>query len=177
MQCKQYQKTFKNFGNTNNLLKHFKKAHPLIYTASIERLLSPKKDRKTKDNSNYQTDDDPNAVVDTTSQADNENAPPLRKRQLQMKFLSKDAVQQNSNAIDKALVKMTCLDFQPLQIVENKGFIDYTYQLNSNYKLPSRKTLFEKLLTEHYTLACAATKEKLQTVDFIAVRFVDFGQQ
>lgn len=39
-------------------------------------------------------------------------------------------------------------DLQPLSIVENEGFREYTAKLQSNYTLPSRKTLTKKLIPE-----------------------------
>lgn len=81
-----------------------------------------------------------------------------------MKFLSKEVVQQNFKSIDKVLIEMICLDFQSLQIVENRGFQNYTYKLNPHYVLSSRKTLSEKFLIDRYSLARAARKTKRSTV-------------
>lgn len=72
----------------------------------------------------------------------NDIASPPRKRQLQMNFLSKKTMQQNSKSIDKALIEMICLDFQSLQIVENVRFQNYTYKLNPHYVL--LKKLYRK---------------------------------
>lgn len=41
-------------------------------------------------------------------------------------------------------------DHQPLSIVEDKGFVAYSKMLNSNYELPSRKTISTNMLDEHY---------------------------
>ncbi|CAB3246549.1 unnamed protein product [Arctia plantaginis] len=75
----------------------------------------------------------------------------------------------NSKNVDKALIRMVCIDFQPLQVVENKGFQDYTLALNPNYELPSRKILSEKLIPEQYSMAKKATQEMLKATDYIAL--------
>lgn len=54
---------------------------------------------------------------------------------------------------------MICSDFQPLSIVENKGFFKYSKKLQPLYSLPSRKLLSTKLLPEIYE----EVKTKLQT--------------
>lgn len=71
--------------------------------------------------------------------------------------------------MDKALLRMVCVDFQPLQVVENTGFQEYTRALNPNYELPSRKILSEKLIPEHYSLARNDTQEMLKVTDYIAL--------
>jgi len=51
------------------------------------------------------------------------------------------AVKQNM-----ALVKLICKDLQPLSVVENEGFREYSSHLNPRYKIPSRKTIRDKLI-------------------------------
>lgn len=61
--------------------------------------------------------------------------------------------------LDLSLMKMVCLDFQPLSIVENKGFQEYTRKLqetilkndNVPYKLPNRKTFTNNLMNSEYS--------------------------
>ncbi|XP_018398073.1 PREDICTED: zinc finger BED domain-containing protein 1-like [Cyphomyrmex costatus] len=186
VQCKLCKNTFKDFGNTTNMLK-LKKVHPLRYstlneegiegnssaTSASESEVSEKSDVYMQDehdaNVSTQAVASKNTTAANNAQSQSDTVPPSRKRQLQMKFLSKGIMQKNSKAIDRALVEMICLDFQPLQIIENTGFQNYTYKLNPHYVLPLRKTLSEKLLTEHYSLARAATLEKLQKVQYLSV--------
>lgn len=86
-----------------------------------------------------------------------------------MTFPSKQALKVNSKNVDKALLRMVCVDFQPLQVVENTGFQEYTRALNPNYELPSRKILSEKFIPEQYSLAKKATQEMLKVTDYIAL--------
>ncbi|CAH2104773.1 unnamed protein product [Euphydryas editha] len=64
---------------------------------------------------------------------------------------------------------MICTDLQPLQIVENKGFINFVETLNSDYVLPNRKTLSEKYLPELYQAHCSSLCNMLDTVKDIAI--------
>lgn len=57
---------------------------------------------------------------------------------------------------------MIVLDFQPLSIVENIGFLQYTNELNPVYKPPSRKVLSTKLLPEEYNMVRLHLKDVLK---------------
>lgn len=161
VECKECRKTFVNFGNTTNLLKHLKKMHPLLYTTQNEN--------ENLDESSDVESLDSLASSSTSQSNDTDQVPSKsRKRQLQMTFLSKNAIQVNSKNIDRELVNMICVDLQPISIVENEGFQKYTQELNPNYCLPSRKILSEKLLPQQYDLSKRALIDKVQQVDYIA---------
>jgi len=48
--------------------------------------------------------------------------------------------------IDNALTEMVAKDVQPYNIVENEGFVKYTYVLDPRYKLPSKTHLRDVLM-------------------------------
>ncbi|XP_063538120.1 E3 SUMO-protein ligase ZBED1 [Cydia strobilella] len=74
----------------------------------------------------------------------------------------------NQKAGDEALLDLIVIDMQPLQIVENEGFIAYTKKLNPDYILPSRKKL-TKMLEDRYNLCSVEVKAKLEGVKDIAL--------
>lgn len=53
-------------------------------------------------------------------------------------FLS--STKQTQKDIDIALDKIICTDIQPLQIVDNKGFINFVRTINFDYIITDRKT-------------------------------------
>ncbi|XP_060806471.1 E3 SUMO-protein ligase ZBED1-like [Amyelois transitella] len=64
---------------------------------------------------------------------------------------------------------MICTDIQPLQIVENKGFINFVRTLHADYILPDRKTLSERYLPQQYQLARSSLADKLEDVKNLAL--------
>lgn len=141
VQCKQCNKTFKDFGNTTNLIKHHKNIHPLIYLTTIEKTalnsstvppqISDNRNDKHRSlsieqHSNSSSSSSICEVIDSNSISKiyprcEDDQPPPSKRRLQMKLSTRNIVKVNK-IVDEALVDMICLDFQPLQIVENIGF-------------------------------------------------------
>ncbi len=43
--------------------------------------------------------------------------------------------------LDKKLMKMICVDFQPMSIVDDSGFIEYSHAMDERYQLPCSKTV------------------------------------
>ncbi|KAJ8886939.1 hypothetical protein PR048_013153 [Dryococelus australis] len=70
--------------------------------------------------------------------------------------------------IDLILVRMISIDFQPLSIIENKAFINYSKKLDPRYTLRSRKVLSTKLLEMKKTVRNHVEK-LLNSVHYVAV--------
>lgn len=66
-----------------------------------------------------------------------------RKRQLTLYGSTKGTYisENEQNEIDRILVEMIVSDFQPLSIVENKGFLKYTEKLNRLYNPQAEEKL------------------------------------
>lgn len=71
--------------------------------------------------------------------------------------------------LDKARLQMIVTDYQPLSIVENKGFINYSNNLNPHYQLPSRKLLTSVWLENLYQEEMRKIKTMLTDVANVAV--------
>jgi len=102
--------------------------------------------------------------------------PPLKppvKRQRQLRLYGSAKKNELSDAdnksIDKALIKMIVSDYQPLSIVENIGFKEYTNILQPLYTPPSRKLLSTKLLPIEYNVIVSKLKGMLRTVLNVSV--------
>uniref|UniRef100_A0A6P7H2S3 Zinc finger BED domain-containing protein 1-like n=1 Tax=Diabrotica virgifera virgifera TaxID=50390 RepID=A0A6P7H2S3_DIAVI len=94
-----------------------------------------------------------------------------KKRCKQLKLTTKNVefTEKEKRAVDRALVKMIGKDLQPLSIVENEGFRDYTEQLQPLYKLPSRKTLTNILVPEVCREISENIKSMLNQTDSVGI--------
>nr|CAI5866895.1 unnamed protein product [Callosobruchus analis] len=68
-----------------------------------------------------------------------------------------------------ALIKLIVWDYQPLRIVEDKGFREFVKKLNPLYSVPSRKMLTSKLIPELYQTEVDKLQQKLSAVDHVSV--------
>lgn len=71
--------------------------------------------------------------------------------------------------IEKKLLKMIVLDFQPLSIVENVGFLEYTKALNPLYTPPNRKKLSNEILPKAYMESATVLKTVLNEIKYTAI--------
>ncbi|KAL4142806.1 hypothetical protein QTP88_005205 [Uroleucon formosanum] len=92
--------------------------------------------------------------------------PSKRSRQLTLfgskKNIGLTEIKINDN--NKSLIKMIVFDYQPLSIVENVGFLEYTKKLQPLYSVPSRKQLTTKLLPQEYDNIYSKLKSILKTI-------------
>jgi len=64
---------------------------------------------------------------------------------------------------------MIMADYQPLSIVENVGFLEYTKKLQPLYTPPSRKLLTTKLLPDQYNIIVSKLKSMLNNVNDVSI--------
>uniref|UniRef100_A0A2S2R1Y5 Zinc finger BED domain-containing protein 1 n=1 Tax=Sipha flava TaxID=143950 RepID=A0A2S2R1Y5_9HEMI len=64
---------------------------------------------------------------------------------------------------------MITTDYQPLSIVENVGFLEYSKQLQPLYTPPSRKLLTTKLLPDQYNVIYLKLKYMLENVNYVSI--------
>lgn len=64
---------------------------------------------------------------------------------------------------------MISVDYQPLSLVENNGFLEYSEKLQPLYKPPSRKMLTMKLLPEEYNKIAAILKSTLKSISNVSI--------
>jgi len=97
--------------------------------------------------------------------------PAKRSRQLKLFGSTKhtELTIKEKNNIDKFLIKMITADYQPLSIVENVGFLEYTKQSLSLYTPPSRKLLSTKLLPDQYNIIVSKLKSMLNNVNDVSI--------
>lgn len=163
--CGKCKREFKFFGNTTNLSEHLKRKHPTL-------LLQPKPTEDTPCEEIRGTVPSTSAI-ETSSQLSTIHPPPSSKRKRQLTLYGKtqtyDIAESDQTEIDKSLVEMIVSDFQPLSIVENKGFIKYTKKLNPHYDLPSRKKITTSLIPNIYKATLSKVKNELTTACNLAI--------
>lgn len=86
-------------------------------------------------------------VVDLVDPA--QSIRPPRQRTM-ASYLPRHLRQDERKKIDKALLKLMTVDFQPFSIVEDEGFKEFVSVLNPCYELPNRKTILNFLLSAEY---------------------------
>lgn len=65
---------------------------------------------------------------------------------------------------EKLLLILFTVDFQPLSIVEHRGFGDFVHALNPGYILLSRKVISKTLMSAEYEQCLNIIKNKLKSV-------------
>ncbi|XP_030030060.1 zinc finger BED domain-containing protein 4 [Manduca sexta] len=75
----------------------------------------------------------------------------------------------SSLEVDRILLKMVCKDYHPFGIVEKEGFKRLIQALNPNYKLPTKKTLSNRLLNKYYYEVRSFVIEEINTAQAICI--------
>lgn len=98
---------------------------------------------------------------------------PISKRSRQLKLYGStrgnELTEDEKISIDKSLIKMIVNDYQPLSLVENTGFLEFTKKLQPLYKPPSRKTLTTKLIPDEYNKIVATLKSMLENISDLSI--------
>lgn len=104
----------------------------------------------------------------TTPKAKQKNRPP-KQLLLYGTNVQNELFETRVSAINRKLVKMITKDYQPVSIVENEGFQEYSHEMQPLYKLPSRKTLTNDMLPKIYRESADNLRSVLQNVDYCAI--------
>jgi hypothetical protein len=98
---------------------------------------------------------------------------PIPKRSRQLKFFGSirgnELSEVEKSSIDKSLIKMISVNYQPLSLVDNIGFLEYSKKLQPLYKPHSRKTLTMKLLPDEYNKIATILKSMLRSVNNVSI--------
>ena len=74
-----------------------------------------------------------------------------------------------SKKCDRLLAEWICSDFQAFEVVENEFFKRFVNALNGEYKLPSRKTVSERLVPELAAVVETETKAVLNKATHVVI--------
>ncbi|XP_025198498.1 zinc finger BED domain-containing protein 4-like [Melanaphis sacchari] len=89
-----------------------------------------------------------------------------KQNKIQDSFNSKSYLSQNSaraKLITQNISEMIALDYQPYSIVEDRGFKNLMYTLESKYKLPKRQYLASTAIPRLYSKKLSLLKEEINT--------------
>ncbi|XP_077155210.1 E3 SUMO-protein ligase ZBED1-like [Ranitomeya variabilis] len=135
-------------GSNTNLHRHIRNVHP---TVQIEEHGNTSASIGTVA-----------AVSATTTQASARPRPTTTQSSILQFMPDKVMTPARKKAVDEELAKMIAKDFQPLTIVEDKGFKSFVHALNPVYALPTRKTLSQTLIPKLYERERASLQGKVQ---------------
>ncbi|XP_063227326.1 zinc finger BED domain-containing protein 4-like [Bacillus rossius redtenbacheri] len=71
--------------------------------------------------------------------------------------------------ITHLVAKMVCVDGQPLNLVENRGFKELIEHLEPRFTMPTRKTLSNVIVPAMYESTVKSVEVQLQDAEFVAV--------
>jgi len=98
---------------------------------------------------------------------------PIPKRSHQLKLYGStrgnELTDDEKMSMDKSLIEMIVNDYQPLSLVVNTGFLEYTKKLQPLYKLSCRKTLTTKLIPDEYNKIVATLKSMLENISDLSI--------
>lgn len=149
--------------NTTNLKDHLKRKHPLQLTEHEQEI------RPQEINSNQTNSSPPIAPQPSEGNGEVPIAPPPTKRPRQLRLYAASSKEVNRDVYDQGLVRMMVTDYQPLSMVENKGFNEFVKLLAPNYDLPSRKTVTEKLLPNEHQRVHKSLEEMIDSVSHLSI--------
>ncbi|XP_072400381.1 E3 SUMO-protein ligase ZBED1-like [Diabrotica undecimpunctata] len=166
-------KQFKYFGGTSNLKQHLERVHPISY---LQNEIIPSSDissadviEVSKENTEFQPCTSQAIVKDTMINSKNVEVIPTKQLKLFGSKQHSNLSEKKVSEIDNALIKMITKDYQPLSLVENAGFLEYSKALQPLYTPPSRKKLTYDLLPKQYEEATSTLIKIISDVKYISV--------
>lgn len=155
-------------------IDHLKRKHPSTLNSAFVNEEDPDSELQTVNNlTTPSTSTISSSLPNNTLTTPKQYLEPPVKRQRQLRLYGSAKKNELSDAenksIDKALVKMIVSDYQPLSMVDNIGFKEYTNILQPLYTPPSRKLLSTKLLPTEYNVIVSKLKGMLRTVLYVSV--------
>jgi len=84
-------------------------------------------------------------------------------------FRTRGAPAPRQKALDDAIAIMICRDYQPLSIVENEGFRNYSHLMNPSYALPSRSTITKTIIPRLYEKTLSSIKDQIREASAICL--------
>lgn len=164
---------FTNYTYKKFKIEHLKRIHPTKLNPIVNNETDPDNQLQNVQNLNEPSTSIISSVLPhpTSTSASCSEPPYKRPRQLTL-FGSKKTTELSETEtkdINKSLIKMIVLDYQPLSLVENVGFLEYTKKLQPLYSVPSRKQLTTKLLPQEYNIIHSKLKYMLEKISDLSI--------
>lgn len=132
-------------GSLGNFTRHLKRKHPTISVGPVERQRAVTEVSETAPQDQDQERNRPSMNSDLRPFTQKSAAQPLIDG-----FTVKPLPPSKKAKIDHQLLIMIAKEYHPLNLVNDTEFIKFVAMLNPAYNLPTRKTLTENLLPQHY---------------------------
>ena len=142
-------------GNTKNLWQHAERHHPKLY----RDLCTKKVQEKVKEG----------GAAGPTSRGLGPSAAGDKKQgqgSMTQFVVQRSLAPSERQRIDTALLRFIAVDMQPMSVVGDCGFLEYSKALNPSYEVPHRKTI-SKMLDENYAKVKADTMKVVSSLSSI----------
>lgn len=158
-------------GSTNNLHRHIKTKHPTVQMTQVSVASSSVPTTASDGGTSASTSTSGITTTATVSSntAVSASRPIVGVQASLSQYMTKALGQSKQKTLDEELAKLIALDYQPLSIVEDKGFRSFTNALNPSYILPSRKTLSKSLIPQLYDKTRAALQERIDKASAVSL--------
>ncbi|XP_067633760.1 E3 SUMO-protein ligase ZBED1-like [Eurosta solidaginis] len=176
VKCHICKKNFKFSGNTSNLNDHLRRKRPSssehrnLTSGEIAPVISEEERSSTSLSSTTAGSAARSSLTVPTEDISNSGC--LRRTVQTKLFVTStrsELSEQEKDNIDESLLKMITKDLQPLSIVDNVGFVEYTKKLQPLYSLPNRKVLSNTMLPFKYNEVRKKLHDLLNIVTHISV--------
>ncbi|KAF7286699.1 hypothetical protein GWI33_004325 [Rhynchophorus ferrugineus] len=187
VRCKICKKEYKYFKNTTNLKCHLERLHPdsllispikreesdeefeIASTSNSQQSGKTAKAFKILATTTCTSTSTPIGIGQTTITPLKESINLKKMRLLGPSSSDNELPEFQIRDLNMALVKMVVSDYQPLRIVEDKGFQEFVKKLNPLYSMPTRKRLTTQLIPEYYQSEVEKLQQKLSPVEYVSV--------
>lgn len=143
---------------TSNLKKHLDRKHPTV-TVSTSNILDETNSTATL-----------TSVVLQSEQLETNRTSVTNNQSTMESFVTEIKISEvQKKRLDKSLLGIFTLDFQPFSVVENKGFSRFIQDLNPAYRLPNRKTISGSLLPAQYKQCLLKARQQLVSVESVCL--------
>lgn len=164
--CKQ-ELSFKS--TSNNLKKHMERKHPLVnLNINKETVISRQDENINTLNLTEVQDSQPSTSTSQESVLQTQIKKTVKQTAV-TSFMRKKMGVTARKIIDDNLMQLFTHDFQPLSVVEDKGFKNFINSLNPSYQLPSRKTISNVMLPALYEEVYNNTRKIIADVNSVTL--------
>lgn len=164
----------------SNLKKHMDRRHPTINLKAHlksddippERVSSQTETPTTSTTTHSELSIIPSTSTSCRTSKDNQSPYTQHSQQRVTSFFASKKTKisdQQKKKLDKLLLRLFTIDYQPFSIVEDEGFKDFVTELNPSYFLPNRKIISQNMISAQYEQCMTVVRNQLASVTSVCI--------